>query len=142
MGIKIKRGYCKKTFVVKASRGKFLLGLVVVLLVILGALLWKTRTPKATASIKEKTILQKERKTPTQIAEPKKQEPKKAAEVVLRSTLAGKWYDADAEALGKQIDGFFQKAEVKPISNVIAMILPHAGYRFSGQIAVRTLKAP
>ena len=90
MGIKFKRGYCKKTFVIKASRGKFLLGLVVVLLVILGALLWKARTPKASTPIKEKPILQKERKTPTQIAESKKQEPKKPAEVVLRSTLAGK----------------------------------------------------
>ena len=140
MDMKFKWAHCKKTFVVKASRGKFLLGLVVVLLVILGALLWKARTPKASAPIKEKPILQKERETPTQIAEPKKQEPKKPAEVVLRSSLAGKWYDADAEALGKQIDGFFQKADIKPINNVIAFILPHAGYQWSGQTAAFGLK--
>jgi len=142
MDMKFKWAHCKKTFAVKASRGKFLLGLVVVLLVILGALLWKARTPKASAPIKEKPILQKERKTPTQIAEPKKQEPKKPTKVVHRSILGQLgWYEANAEVLGKQIAGFYQKAEVKPINNVIAMILPHAGYRFSGQTAVRALKS-
>jgi AmmeMemoRadiSam system protein B/AmmeMemoRadiSam system protein A len=140
MDMKFKWAHCKKTFVVKASRGKFLLGLVVVLLVILGALLWKARTPKASAPIKEKPILQKERKTPTQIAEPKKQEPKKPTKVVLRSSLAGKWYPADAETLGKQIEFFFLKAKVEPIKDVIALILPHAGYRFSGQTAAWGLK--
>jgi len=61
-------------------------------------------------------------------------------EAVLRSSLAGKWYPADAEILGKQIDGFFARAEAKPINNVIALILPHAGYRFSGQTAAYALK--
>ncbi|MHC4338421.1 MAG: AmmeMemoRadiSam system protein B, partial [Planctomycetota bacterium] len=36
--------------------------------------------------------------------------------------------------------GFFENAEVKPIDNVIGMILPHAGYQFSGQTAVRALE--
>ncbi|GAI28257.1 unnamed protein product, partial [marine sediment metagenome] len=33
----------------------------------------------------------------------------------------------------------FQKAETKPIDNVIALILPHAGYQFSGQTAAKAL---
>jgi len=67
--------------------------------------------------------------------------PAKPAKVVLHSSLANMgWYTADANALSKQIDGFFQKAEVKPINNVIALILPHAGYTYSGQTAVMAIK--
>lgn len=56
------------------------------------------------------------------------------------NTLTGKWYPANTETLRKQIEGFFQKAEAKPINNVIAFVLPHAGYRFSGQTAANALK--
>ncbi len=70
----------------------------------------------------------------------KKEEPAELPKIVLRSSLAGTWYSADAEALSKQIESFFQKAQVKPINNVIALILPHAGYRYSGQTAVCGLK--
>jgi AmmeMemoRadiSam system protein B/AmmeMemoRadiSam system protein A len=69
-----------------------------------------------------------------------KKKPPIRAKVVLRSALAGDWYAADAETLSKQIEGFFQKAKVQPISNVIALILPHAGYDYSGQIAACGLK--
>jgi len=69
-----------------------------------------------------------------------KEELTEPAKVVFRSALAGRWYSADAQTLRKQIDGFYQKADVKPIDNVIAFILPHAGYRYSGQIAVMGLK--
>ncbi len=69
-----------------------------------------------------------------------RQEPTELPKNVLRSTLAGTWYSADAEALAEQIEGFFQKAQVKPIDNVIALILPHAGYQYSGQTAVCGLK--
>jgi len=62
------------------------------------------------------------------------------AKVVLRSALAGKWYAADANTLSEQIATFFQNAEVEPKNNVIGLILPHAGYDFSGQIAVLGLK--
>ncbi len=64
----------------------------------------------------------------------------KLVKSVIRSSLAGSWYLADAGALNKQINGFFEKAEVEPINNVIALILPHAGYQFSGQTAAYGLK--
>jgi MEMO1 family protein len=67
-------------------------------------------------------------------------QPPPAKEVVLKSSLAGKWYPTDANTLDKQIGDFFQKAKVEPIDNVIALILPHAGYQFSGQTAAMGLK--
>jgi len=60
--------------------------------------------------------------------------------VVLHSALAGSWYPADAESLRNQISSLFEKANVKPIKNVIVLILPHAGYRYSGQTAATGLK--
>lgn len=83
------------------------------------------------------------KKTPVPVKEtvkPPKEEPAKLAKVVFRSTLAGSWYSADAGTLSKQIDGFFEKAEVEPVNNVIALILPHAGYQYSGQTAAFGLK--
>jgi AmmeMemoRadiSam system protein B/AmmeMemoRadiSam system protein A len=61
--------------------------------------------------------------------------------IVLRSSIAGTWYPADANALNKQIEGLFQKAQVKPRSDVIALILPHAGYQYSGQTAAMAIKS-
>jgi AmmeMemoRadiSam system protein B/AmmeMemoRadiSam system protein A len=64
-----------------------------------------------------------------------------SSKVVFRSVLAERgWYPADANVLKKQIESFFQKADVKPIDNVIALILPHAGYAYSGQTAASALK--
>ncbi|MFA5251487.1 MAG: AmmeMemoRadiSam system protein B [Phycisphaerae bacterium] len=58
----------------------------------------------------------------------------------MRSTLADKWYPSEAKTLNEQIDGFFKKAGVEPANNVIAFILPHAGYQYSGQTAAFGLK--
>ncbi len=71
--------------------------------------------------------------SPGKSAEPEKN--------VINSPLAGAWYPADADALKKQIDDLFEKASVKPIDNVIALILPHAGYQYSGPTAAMTLKS-
>jgi AmmeMemoRadiSam system protein B/AmmeMemoRadiSam system protein A len=103
---------------------KFLPGFGIVLLCILGIF---SCTLKPIAPVKE-------------IAGPKEEEPAKLAKSVLRSSLAGSWYPADAKTLNEQIEGFFEKAEVEPINNVIALILPHAGYQFSGQTAAFALK--
>lgn len=61
--------------------------------------------------------------------------------VVLRSSLAGSWYPDDAKALRGQFRRFFDKAETTPQEDLVALILPHAGYRYSGQTAVAGLKA-
>jgi len=70
----------------------------------------------------------------------KKSSPAPATDV-LKSQLAGRWYPDDANLLSRQIDGFFKQADVNSMENVIAFILPHAGYQFSGQTAACGLKA-
>ena len=94
----------------------------VILLVCVLCILFVTTCKKAPAPTKE-------------LAEPPKETRTEPTKFILRSTLSGSWYPADAGTLSKQIEGFFEKAEVEPINNVIAFILPHAGYQFSGQTA-------
>ena len=79
----------------------------------------------------------KEIPEPNKAAEPQKQKP---AKVILQSSLAGSWYPADAETLREQIKGFFDKAQVQHVNDVIALILPHAGYQYSGRTAASALK--
>ena len=101
----------------KSTTVKFLIGLVIILLGILALLFWKAKPPEKPAAAKQ-------------------------AKVVLRSLLAERgWYPADANALSRQIEDLFQKADVEPINNAIALIIPHAGYAYSGQTAVSGLKA-
>ena len=105
----------------KIKSGKFfLLVLVIILLSPFVIVLRKNHIPKPSVPVKK--------------------EPTKRAKVVLRSSLAGIWYTNDANALYRQFDSFFQKAEVELIDNVIALILPHAGYQWSGQTAAFGLK--
>jgi len=99
----------------------------IVLLGIAAARFWKVPEPKLSAAS-------------PQTGGAKKPTAAKASKNVLRSLLAGSWYSADAEVLTKQFDGFFQKADTKRIENVIALILPHAGYDWSGQTAAFGLK--
>jgi AmmeMemoRadiSam system protein B/AmmeMemoRadiSam system protein A len=107
---------------------KFWLGLSILLVAVTGVLLCRTKPPKNSIAA--------ERDPPSQ-----KQPPGSRAKLVLRSALADKgWYSADPDALRKQIDGFFQQTGVKPKENVIALVLPHAGYTYSGQTAVLGLK--
>ena len=60
---------------------------------------------------------------------------------VLRSALAGTWYSGDPEALNLELAGYLEKAKVEPRADVIAVVLPHAGYAYSGQTAAYGLKA-
>jgi hypothetical protein len=56
-------------------------------------------------------------------------------QVIFNSTLAGQWYPADANTLKNDIAKLFQKSDVKPDEDTIALILPHAGYQYSGRTA-------
>lgn len=53
------------------------------------------------------------------------------------SPIAGIWYPADATALAEQIDGFLLGAasEEQLEGEPVAVIAPHAGYRYSGRTA-------
>ncbi len=78
--------------------------------------------------------------TVTTVEAPEKELPE-TAKVVLRSSLAEKgWYTADPNALRRQIENLFNNAQTEQIENVVALILPHAGYQYSGQTAVAGIK--
>jgi AmmeMemoRadiSam system protein B/AmmeMemoRadiSam system protein A len=51
------------------------------------------------------------------------------------------WHANDANGLSRQIEGFFQKADVNVSGDIIALINPHAGYAYSGQTAAYGVKA-
>ena len=55
--------------------------------------------------------------------------------------VAGSFYTADPGALSKQIKDYLSAAPVKKIDGeIIAMISPHAGYIYSGQVAAHAYK--
>lgn len=64
-----------------------------------------------------------------------------AEKTVFQSPLAGQWYDAEKEKLSADLDGFLAKADLAPLENVQALIVPHAGYRYSGPVAAYGYKA-
>jgi len=53
---------------------------------------------------------------------------------VRRTAFAGKFYAADSSLLRKQIETFLKNAKPPQSDNIIAMVVPHAGYIYSGQI--------
>jgi MEMO1 family protein len=58
-----------------------------------------------------------------------------AAEVK-EPNVAGTFYPSDPVALSRQIDNFLAKADPRPMDGeIFALISPHAGYEFSGQVA-------
>ncbi len=60
------------------------------------------------------------------------------------SPIAGTWYPGSAEALARSVDVQLEAAQPDPIpGEIVAVIVPHAGHRYSGQVAAtafRTLK--
>ncbi|MGD2246122.1 MAG: AmmeMemoRadiSam system protein B [Candidatus Aminicenantes bacterium] len=54
--------------------------------------------------------------------------------------VAGLFYDDDPERLSLQIDSFLQKAgkTTLPPGEILALIAPHAGYVYSGQVAAHS----
>jgi AmmeMemoRadiSam system protein B len=53
----------------------------------------------------------------------------------LKSNLAGQWYSDDAQKLSAELDGYLANVNQEPLENVQAILLPHAGYQYSGQVA-------
>jgi len=55
---------------------------------------------------------------------------------VRRSPIAGSWYPGTAKALTEAIDGYIKNVKSeKPRSKPLALIMPHAGYRYCGPVA-------
>ena len=57
-----------------------------------------------------------------------------------QSRHAGSWYPGDEVQLTKMLDGFFANARAKIHGDVHALISPHAGYIYSGQVAAFAYK--
>lgn len=54
----------------------------------------------------------------------------------LRSRLGGSWYAADPTKLRAEIDGYLEAAAPEQaLENACALLLPHAGYLYSGAVA-------
>ncbi len=63
------------------------------------------------------------------------------AKTVLKSSIAGSWYSDDANKLRSQIAGYLAKAHVEPKQDILALLLPHAGYAYSGPTAAYGIKS-
>ena len=59
-----------------------------------------------------------------------------------KAKLSGSWYPKDPEALSRLIDHFCKNARMPevPGGEILAIIAPHAGYAFSGQVAAYAYK--
>ncbi len=57
------------------------------------------------------------------------------------SPIAGTWYDGDPDRLRQTIDDYIENAELPKISgDVMGLVSPHAGYRYSGSVAGHAFK--
>jgi AmmeMemoRadiSam system protein B len=57
------------------------------------------------------------------------------------SPIAGTWYPGTPEALARELDGFLKPPEAgQPAGELIGVIVPHAGHRYSGPIAGRAFE--
>lgn len=56
-----------------------------------------------------------------------------------KAAFAGSWYPDNHAELSKQINSFLDKVEYQNL-NVKAVVVPHAGYMFSGQTAAHSFK--
>jgi len=61
------------------------------------------------------------------------------AQKVRPPAVAGAFYPADPAELGKTVDGFLARAPVTKLEgSLVALISPHAGYEYSGQVAAHS----
>jgi len=63
------------------------------------------------------------------------------AQDIKEPNVAGAFYPGNPNELSQMVDNFIKNASPKPISgNIFALICPHAGYGFSGQVAAYAYK--
>lgn len=64
------------------------------------------------------------------------------AQETKKADLAGTWYPASGKSLSSLLDGYINNAELENIPpNILAVIVPHAGYIYSGPVAAYAYKA-
>jgi len=55
--------------------------------------------------------------------------------VIREPIVAGTWYPGNKEELKSSVNKYYKNSEKLNISNIKALIVPHAGYAYSGQVA-------
>jgi hypothetical protein len=64
-----------------------------------------------------------------------------SAEKIRESVIAGTWYPADPAKLGKELGMYLDRAHPPEIKgDLIALVVPHAGYMYSGGVAAWSYK--
>ena len=62
-------------------------------------------------------------------------------EKIRESVIAGSWYPAHPETLKKQIGAYLDQARPAPLEGaLVGLIVPHAGYTYSGGVAAHAYK--
>jgi AmmeMemoRadiSam system protein B len=57
------------------------------------------------------------------------------------AAVAGTWYSASADQLAGEVDGYLEAAAATPsVSNLVALIAPHAGLMYSGPVAAHAYR--
>ncbi len=57
------------------------------------------------------------------------------------SPIAGRWYESNPARLARQVDQYLDAANIPPIpGEVIGLVAPHAGHRYSGLTAAHAFK--
>jgi AmmeMemoRadiSam system protein B/AmmeMemoRadiSam system protein A len=70
-----------------------------------------------------------------------KEEGKAMKDEVRRPAVAGSFYPADPQTLSRQVREFLSRAPKEKVAGeIIALISPHAGYMYSGQVAAYAFK--
>ncbi len=57
------------------------------------------------------------------------------------SPIAGTWYPGTPEALSRSVDGHLRRASTQALAgDVVALVVPHAGHRYSGDVAAQAFR--
>jgi MEMO1 family protein len=64
-----------------------------------------------------------------------------AAQKVRESVIAGTWYPGDPRKLKTEIEKYLEEATTASMSGLIGLVVPHAGYVYSGRVAAHAYKA-
>ena len=56
-----------------------------------------------------------------------------------QTAFAGSWYPGNSTRCEAEIQSFLETMESQPLGDVVAGIVPHAGWIYSGSIACRVL---
>ncbi len=60
--------------------------------------------------------------------------------IIRRSAVAGSFYPGDPEMLSRQVEAYLSNVEPRDLRGIRAIVSPHAGYVYSGQVAAYSFR--